>query len=76
MEEIEIEELRAFRRAIGIRIKEARIAQGLTSTQLSELSGIPQSAISRIENGRLNAKINTYWAIAHALDLNLGVVTD
>jgi len=37
--------------AIQIRLREFRIAKGLTQVQLAELCGMPQSTISRIESG-------------------------
>jgi transcriptional regulator with XRE-family HTH domain len=37
--------------AIQIRLRELRVAKGLTQVQLAELCGMPQSTISRIESG-------------------------
>jgi len=37
--------------AIQIRLREFRIAKGLTQVQLAKLCGMPQSTISRIESG-------------------------
>ncbi len=65
------DELKSVRKAIGARIKAARIAHGWSTRQLADYSGIPLSAISRIENGRLNAKIDTIAAIAHALGISI-----
>jgi transcriptional regulator with XRE-family HTH domain len=36
---------------IQIRLRELRLAKGLTQVQLAELCGMPQSTISRIESG-------------------------
>ena len=36
---------------IRIRLRELRLAKGLTQVQLAELCGMPQSTISRIESG-------------------------
>ncbi len=42
-------------RLIGIRLREARIGLGLTQRRLERLSGIDQTTISRLENGRLTS---------------------
>ena len=42
----------------------SRIEKGLTQAQLSELSGIRQSNISRIENGTATPTLKTLNAIA------------
>jgi transcriptional regulator with XRE-family HTH domain len=42
-------------RLIGIRLREARLGLGLTQRRLEQLSGIDQTTISRLENGRLTS---------------------
>ena len=55
----------------GAIIKKARKAKGLTQPQLSELSGISQASIARIENGlQKNPLERTKAAILKALDLH------
>lgn len=44
------EELRAYH--VGEAIKQARVAQNLTQTQLGERMGVKKAQISRIENGK------------------------
>ena len=39
--------------AIGIAFRRARAARGLTQRQLAERSSVPQSTISRLENGKM-----------------------
>ncbi len=39
--------------AIGIAFRRARAAQRLSQRQLEGMSGVPQSTISRLENGRM-----------------------
>lgn len=62
---------REQRKSIGAKIREARVAGGWTTRQLAEYSGVPQSAVVRIENGRLNAQIDTFTKLAHTLGLTI-----
>ena len=47
---------------IGERIREARIAKGLTQEQLAQVTGINQANISRLENGTANPSLRTLKA--------------
>jgi transcriptional regulator with XRE-family HTH domain len=40
-------------RLLGMRLREARLSLGLTQRRLERLSGVDQTTISRLENGRL-----------------------
>ena len=51
----------------GDSIRERRIELGWTQAELSKRSGIPQADISRIENGRLDARWSTIHRISTAL---------
>lgn len=53
------------------RLVEARTKKKLTQERLSELSGVSISAISRIENGKGSATIETLCRLAAALDIGL-----
>lgn len=57
---------------IGSKIKEKRKAQGLTQEQLAEMSGLPQSHISRLEGGRHSPSFKTLEKIALALSISVG----
>lgn len=59
---------------LGLQYRDARVAQGLTQRQLSELSGIPQADISRIERGAGNPTEATLERIAAALGRKLELV--
>ena len=48
----------------------ARLEQGITQKQLSEMTGIQQSNISRLESGNYNPTINFLKRIAKALGKN------
>ncbi len=51
------------------RIKEARESAGLTQIELSKKAGLPQSHISRLENGQHSPSFATLEKIAKALDI-------
>ena len=60
----------------GTIIKKARKTKGLTQPQLSELSGISQASIARIENGlQKNPLERTKAALLKALDLHEKIPT-
>ncbi len=55
-------------RLIGLRLREARLRLGLTQRRLEQLSGIDQTTISRLENGRLTSlHLTRVGAIASVL---------
>lgn len=55
---------------IGMKIKEARLAKGLTQEELGNIVGLQKSAIAKYENGRVvNIKRSTLQKLAKALDL-------
>ena len=55
---------------IGRKIKEARLAKGLTQEELGNMIGLQKSAIAKYENGRVvNIKRSTLQKLAKALDL-------
>lgn len=51
----------------GESVRIIRELQELSQNQLSELSGIPQSTISSIENGRVNLGVERAKVLAQAL---------
>lgn len=57
--------------ALGSELADARHGRCLTQQELAELSGVPQSEISRIESGRANPTIETVSRLAAALDKRL-----
>jgi transcriptional regulator with XRE-family HTH domain len=56
--------------ALGSRIKEARVAAGLTQQALAFKAGIALRTLSHIENGE-DTKLSTLRAIAGVLDVPL-----
>lgn len=66
--------MKDFRRAkkrvdvsVGESVRIVRQLQELSQNQLAELAGIPQSAISAIERGRVNLGIDRAKILARAL---------
>ena len=62
---------RAIRLAFEIRA--LREKKGLSQRQLAELVGTTQSAIARLEGGRISPSLPTLCRIANALDAELTV---
>jgi DNA-binding XRE family transcriptional regulator len=58
-------------RRIGERIRELRERRKMTQDQLSDASGLPQSHISRLENGAHSPSHKTLLAIAKALGVDV-----
>ena len=56
---------------IGERIKERRVAKGLTQVELSEKSNISLRTVQRIENNEVTPSIYSLNAIGDALDVKL-----
>lgn len=55
---------------LGKKIKDARLAKGLTQEELGNIVGLQKSAIAKYENGRVvNIKRSTLQKLAKALDL-------
>ena len=56
---------------LGLRIKEARIAKGLTQEALAEMVNCNTSHISNIENNHTKVSLNVLLAIANSLDTSI-----
>ena len=55
-------------------LSNARKEKGLTQKQLSEMTGIKQSAISRLENGNANTQIDSLIKLFAAMNMKMQVV--
>jgi transcriptional regulator with XRE-family HTH domain len=55
-------------------LKNAREAKGLSQRALSELVGVPQSHISKIESGTVDVRVSSLVALARVLELELTLV--
>ena len=60
--------------ALGLQYHDAGKARGLTQRQLSDLTGVPQADISRIERGAGNPAEATLERLAAALGRKLELV--
>jgi transcriptional regulator with XRE-family HTH domain len=59
---------------IGSTLKAAREARGLSQRALSEKAGVPQSHISKIENGAVDLRVSSLVELGRVLDLELMLV--
>lgn len=59
---------------IANKLKAEREARGLSQRALSKLAGIPQSHISKIENGMVDLRLSSLIELARALSLELTLV--
>ena len=60
--------------SVGESVRILRELQELSQSQLSKLTGIPQSTISAIENGRVNLGIERAKVLARALKCHPAVL--
>ena len=63
--------MKEWRRSIIAQITQARIAKGLSQSQLAELLNTHRSNISRLESGGHNPSLDFLLRIASVLDLEL-----
>jgi transcriptional regulator with XRE-family HTH domain len=59
-----------FLKAFGRRIKELRLAKGISQEDLANTAEIPISQVGRIERGEINTTLVTIKALADALQIN------
>ena len=62
-------ELEQAKLTIGTRLREARIAKGITQAKLCELAGTNQAVVQKIENG-VTLRQRMVDGLALALDVN------
>lgn len=63
----------SMQRRIAKLVTNAREAAGMSQRELAERSGIPQTNISRLENGRVNPTAATLDRLAYAMDTVLKI---
>ena len=59
---------------IAGRIRQERVNRDLSQRDLSQLSGVPQAQISRIESGQVDLRFSSLVALANALGLEVTLV--
>ena len=60
----------------GERIRAVRLEKNMTQNELSERCGIAPYYLSRIETGQLNVRMETLFAIAKGLGVNVAELVD
>lgn len=58
-----------------LQIVEARKAVNLTQIDLSKKTGISQSTIAKIENGKINPSLNNIFKILHAMGKTIKIAS-
>ncbi|RVT90264.1 helix-turn-helix domain-containing protein [Sphingomonas crocodyli] len=64
----------SFLRELGDALRKGRVSKGLTQRALGERVGLPQSHISKIEQGGVDLQLSSLVEMARALDLELKLV--
>lgn len=67
---VELDE-NAFRSLVGARIRACRERAKITPRQLSQLTGLPRSTISKIERGKMGLDMTRAHILATALGLTV-----
>jgi transcriptional regulator with XRE-family HTH domain len=67
--------IKDFRQDIIKQITKARVAKGLTQSQLAELLGMHRSAISRLESGSHSPSLDLLLQVASVLELKIELTT-
>ncbi|HQM96423.1 MAG TPA: helix-turn-helix domain-containing protein [Clostridia bacterium] len=67
-------EMKTWRQEIIEKITEARVAKGMTQTQLAELLGTHRSNISRLESGSHSPSLDFLLRVAAALELKIEII--
>jgi transcriptional regulator with XRE-family HTH domain len=56
---------------MGDRLRQARLARGLSLRRLAEVVGVSPSLVSQVETGRAKPSVNTLYALASELGISL-----
>jgi transcriptional regulator with XRE-family HTH domain len=62
------------RHMVGRNVRRLRTAAGLSQAGLAERMGVDRAYISGLELGERNPTIITMWHVAHALNVNVGLL--
>lgn len=69
LQEVELE------RTLAHELLKARVAKGLTQTELADAAGISQVIVARLESGTANPTVNTVARVASVLGKELKLVS-
>lgn len=64
-----VSRLASDRRALGLRLRELRRSQGLTTRQLASRAGVSAALVSQIENARVDPSVQSLRRLALGLDI-------
>jgi|LSQX01.3.fsa_nt_gb transcriptional regulator with XRE-family HTH domain len=67
-------EMKTWRQEIIEKITAARVAKGMTQTQLAELLGTHRSNISRLESGSHSPSLDFLLRVTAALELKIEII--
>lgn len=67
---------KTYLKKLGERIKQLRLEKVMRQVDLSEKIGIEDSALRRIESGRVNSSINMLRKIAKGLEIDVVSMLD
>lgn len=56
---------------VGIRIRQAREARGMTQERLAQLAGLTRTSVVNIERGRQKVMLHTLYAMAEGLRVSV-----
>jgi transcriptional regulator with XRE-family HTH domain len=60
----------------GVRVREARLAKGLSQEDLAEIAGLHRTYIGTVERGERNPALVNLVRIADALSIDLSALTN
>ncbi|HZF82823.1 MAG TPA: helix-turn-helix transcriptional regulator [Burkholderiaceae bacterium] len=66
--------MKSLRRRFGSRIRELRMASGMTQEEFAEKCGFARTYMSRVETGGANPSLDAIHTLATALKLPLSAV--
>jgi len=61
---------------LGRRIREARLARGLSLRETAAQAGVSPSLLSQVETGKVQPSVSTLYAVVTCLDLSIDEVLD
>lgn len=61
---------------LGIRLRQARVAQRRTIAEVAEASGLTKGYLSKLENGQANASVAALMRVCQSLQIPVGTLFD